>query len=487
MIRLSRRVACFVVLALSGLSLAAAEFDLEAALRKNLGQRFWYGVYMSGQKCGYAFVEAAETKVQDRAAVSVNLEMHMKITTLGQRQDMRLTENRTYLRTGEFHSVSSQFKAGTSNVETSGTVQDGKLLVTVRTGALEKTQELPKPKSTLRDLLAVESLIGPDAKIGEQVKFAEFEPTLLKELDCVLTLKERKAIVFNGVSTQVSVLRNTIPAMGVDAEMLVDERGTMLEQTVGAMFVLRLEPEQVAKDIRYSTDLIRMGCVKLEPPPRQVPQLRTLRLQFWGIEDASLLLNDGRQQWTKQPDGSQAVAVAVPPVDPAKVAKLPVDRAQFGAELAPSVFVQSDDPRIRALAAEIVGSERDAYAAARKINRWVFKNLRKVGSAALSNAVETLASREGDCTEHTVLFVALARAAGLPARECAGLVAIERGEGLYYHAWPEVWVGQWIAIDPTLGEDLADATHIKFSQGGAEQLFRIVALFGRLKAKVLAD
>jgi transglutaminase-like putative cysteine protease len=67
----------------------------------------------------------------------------------------------------------------------------------------------------------------------------------------------------------------------------------------------------------------------------------------------------------------------------------------------------------------------------------------------------------------------------------AGVTAIERGEGLYYHAWPEVWVGEWIAMEPTLNEELADATHIKFAQGGAEQAYRIMAIFGRLKAKPL--
>ena len=80
-----------------------------------------------------------------------------------------------------------------------------------------------------------------------------------------------------------------------------------------------------------------------------------------------------------------------------------------------------------------------------------------------------------------------ARAAGIPAREVAGVTAIDRGEGLYYHAWPEVWVGEWIALDPTLGQDAADATHIKFAVGGADQLFRIIALFGKIKAKVVKE
>ena len=63
-----------------------------------------------------------------------------------------------------------------------------------------------------------------------------------------------------------------------------------------------------------------------------------------------------------------------------------------------------------------------------------------------------------------MLYVALARAIGLPARTDAGLVYL-RGH-FYYHAWPEVWLGQWVAVDPTFGQFPADASHLRFVIGG---------------------
>jgi hypothetical protein len=462
-----------------------ADLDTEAALRKSLGKSGWYGIYINAQKSGYAFIECRADQVDGRDAVTFSIKMHMKVTTLGQKQDLRMVEERTYLRTGPVHSFYWRMKTGPSDVESSATVEGDKLVMEVRTGAVTKSQELPKPKTNLADALAPERLLLPGAKIGDQVVTTEFVPTLLKEVESTLVLKERKPIVYNGIQTQVSLLVSRIPALSVDSDIIVSEQGEVLELTVGAMFVLRLEPEKVAKDITYSADLIRAGCVRLDPPPKQVVRLRRARFQFRGIEDPALLINDAQQQWARQPDGSQIVTTTVRPVDPARVPRLPVDRNRFQAELASTMLVQSDDPQIRATAAAIVGTETDAWAAARRINAWVFRTLRKVGAAAMSNAVETLATREGDCTEHTVLFVALARAAGIPARECAGVVAIEGGEGLYYHAWPEVWVGEWIAVDPTLGQEIADATHIKFAQGGTENLFRICALFGRISAKLL--
>ncbi|MBM4030330.1 MAG: transglutaminase domain-containing protein [Planctomycetes bacterium] len=476
-----------LLLALAARALCgAADPALDAVVQKHLGERHWYGVYVSGTKSGYALIECQPGKVGDKEAVVVDLKMRLKIVALGQKQDMRVFQKRTYLRSGELHEVTCRMFTETTESEATAIVKGDKTLVTMQmAGLASPPKELPKPKESLGDWLAAERLSAPDTKLGEKITLWTLEPLMLKEFQGEIILNERKEIVFNGVPTKVAVMSHACKELGMDGTVVVDERGVVLEQTVGQMFVLRLESEKQAKDVQYSADLVRVGCVKLDPPPKNAAALRKARLQMTGIEDPALLLNDARQRWTKQADGSQVVEVSVEAVPAQKLAKLPVDKAKFADDLAPTVFVQSEDPGIRALAAQIVGAERDAYAAAKKLNAWVFTNIRKVGTAALSNAAEVLKTREGDCTEHTVLFVALARAAGIPAREVAGVTAIERGEGLYYHAWPEVWVGEWLAMDPTLGQDLADATHIKFAQGGADQVYRIMAIFGRLKAKPL--
>jgi len=94
-----------------------------------------------------------------------------------------------------------------------------------------------------------------------------------------------------------------------------------------------------------------------------------------------------------------------------------------------------------------------------------------------------LAARRGDCNEHTVLYVALARAAGLPARAAAGLVHLDGR--FYYHAWPEVWLGDWVAVDPTLDQFPADATHLRFVVGGLARQVELVRMIGKLKLEVL--
>jgi len=104
-------------------------------------------------------------------------------------------------------------------------------------------------------------------------------------------------------------------------------------------------------------------------------------------------------------------------------------------------------------------------------------------TAAVPSAVQVLETRVGDCNEHAVLFVALARAAGLPARTVAGLVPV--GGRFYYHAWAEVYLGDWVAVDPMLDEFPAGAAHLRFTIGGLARHAELVRLIGRIKVEVL--
>ncbi len=84
----------------------------------------------------------------------------------------------------------------------------------------------------------------------------------------------------------------------------------------------------------------------------------------------------------------------------------------------------------------------------------------------------------GDCNEHTILTVALARAAGLPARICAGIVYLNGSFG--YHAWPMIWAGEWVAMDPTFSQYIADGTHIILATGDLESQYVVNSAIGRL-------
>jgi hypothetical protein len=121
---------------------------------------------------------------------------------------------------------------------------------------------------------------------------------------------------------------------------------------------------------------------------------------------------------------------------------------------------------------------------AARLTEHVYRRLEKSITFSVPSALQVLDTGQGDCNEHTVLYVAMARALGLPARTAVGLVYLDGS--FFYHAWPEVWIGgDWVAVDPTFGQVPADAAHIRFVNGGLAQQVEIVRLIGNLQIEVI--
>jgi hypothetical protein len=147
-------------------------------------------------------------------------------------------------------------------------------------------------------------------------------------------------------------------------------------------------------------------------------------------------------------------------------------------------LLESNSPEIRAVAIRLRGAETSPRVVAERINRWVYDSVRKEITVGVPSALGTLRTRVGDCNEHTQLYVALARAAGVPARVAAGLAYLD-GK-FYYHAWPEVWLERWVAVDPTFGQFPADASHLRFTIGGLGRQAELLRLMGALHVDVIS-
>jgi transglutaminase-like putative cysteine protease len=163
--------------------------------------------------------------------------------------------------------------------------------------------------------------------------------------------------------------------------------------------------------------------------------------------------------------------------------RLPYSGKELTGYLQPNALIQSDDKKIIDQAAKILNKETNAHEAAKKLNEWVYSAIEKKPVISIPSALEVLNQREGDCNEHTALYTALARAVGIPTRMAAGIVYMENG--FYYHAWPEVWVGHWMPVDPTFNQFPADATHIRFATGNLDRQSDIIRLVGKLNVEVL--
>jgi transglutaminase-like putative cysteine protease len=130
--------------------------------------------------------------------------------------------------------------------------------------------------------------------------------------------------------------------------------------------------------------------------------------------------------------------VALPSMYPSSVASY----------LRPEEDVQVDSPEIRAALREIGADHGNVRARLDRIFAFT-SGLPQRPFKGTTDALTALRLREASCNGKSRLFVALARAAGLPARLVGGLI-LETGHKRTSHQWLEVYVaGHWVPFCPT--------------------------------------
>jgi len=131
-----------------------------------------------------------------------------------------------------------------------------------------------------------------------------------------------------------------------------------------------------------------------------------------------------------------------------------------------------DSGRILDLSARITEGVTDPWEKAMAVARWVNLKLGKSMRESFS-ALQVLEAGEGECQSHSLLAVALCRAAGLPARFVYGIVYMPDQASFFFHTWVEVHVGEWIPMDPTLGDFPSGVDHLTLAVGSYRDQFRI--------------
>jgi hypothetical protein len=133
--------------------------------------------------------------------------------------------------------------------------------------------------------------------------------------------------------------------------------------------------------------------------------------------------------------------------------------------LADSPLLGLSDTAINGLVARLnVKPGVDRWELTCRVNTFVFNLIRdKELDVGFATAPEVAGNPRGDCTEHTVLAIALLRHLGVPARAAIGWAGLDIGSGTSFglHSWAEVKIGsRWIPIDPTFDQAPAGAFRV---------------------------
>ena len=478
----------------------------EAGLRVTPSATF-YAVMQQGKQVGFASstVDTADGGINVQDYLVADLTAGGSLHRANARMSVKLTRG---LRVSSF---SADVDADLSPINVAGrVVGDTLMLVAVHGagGAPADTQRIHLTGPVLLPtLVPLAVALGERPAKGASYTMPVFDPVRLSAKDTRVHVDAESVFVVQdssifdrATSRWVGSLPDTVRAWKLSTSTggtsgfsaWVDEQGRLVSAAQLFGFTLERRPYEVAFE-NWKADELAHGAVAanrdiyettaISANKRLQRNLSELQLRLSGVDLAGFDVKGYRQRLRgdtltimREAPSALVGAYALP-----NGARSTIMSVYLDAE----PLLEVDDPAIRALALRLRGADTDPRVVAERINRWVYDSLEKKITVGVPSALGTLRRRSGDCNEHSQLYVALARSAGIPARVAAGLAYVD-GK-FYYHAWPEVWLERWVAVDPTFGQFPADASHLRFTIGGLGRQADLLRLMGALKIDVLSS
>lgn len=466
-------ILCSVLCVLSSIAISGQEADCS----EYSGYRM--DIYSGENRIGHS--NTSFERVDESTVVSSDSVMN--ITVMGKTGTVKIDSEYTVVN-NEIKEFSYKLVSDSGGMELDGTrVNDGFVIKNK-----DRTRKAPLPageKKYILPALLPQALMSKGLETGKNYSFYIFDPVTfytggdIDKLKVDISVGELEEV--NTPAGEYNAYRINMQFLGADSYLWITPEGLKVKEYAPPGFTFYLSKAGHEQRIPLSSlDITEKTAISLSDGINNPEDLKRLRVRIGGMDSLEGLdLHDGYRQFLR---GNHLEVVTTESVQG------PFQQAAGGDGetdhyLRGSSLINVSDTKIVEKVREITDGETDNERKVRLINSWVFDNMKKEPRMSIPDSSEVLEGMKGDCNEHTVLFTALARASGIPAKVVMGLVYLEGR--FHYHAWSEVFTDRWIAVDPTLGQYPADATHIKILEGDISRSPEIIKVVGRMKLDVI--
>jgi hypothetical protein len=462
----------------------------------------WMGVYINGVKVGYTHsLERLHIQDQENLIRSYS-ESLMKVSRLGG-NPIEIATIQESLYSDDKKPLKTKLRTKMSETETVIEAEVKSDTVVFKLGK-DIVREIPYQQEFYFGV-PLEKIIEGDGLIpGKKINLKILDPVAYSLSDCQFEVIDEEDILLLGEKKRLWHVRSEIDSI---VPIVVDEwisrEGVVFKSIMSSGFITSISlkmPKEKALIISEESFDIAFSSVIMSNVVLPEPQnIQRMKFRVWGIPEDELKRfpwDNGSQKILEKMDDSFVLETTSLIFSDEDAMTLPIQEEVLRESLASTVFCQANDGDIQRVAQEIVGEERNSWRAAKKIAEWIKKEMTSSYDVGFAKASEILRNREGDCTEYAVLFVALCRAVGIPARAAVGIMYA--GGMFAYHMWPEVYVGRWVGLDArwlardeSSGEYYTDATHIKFGHSNLdEKIFQemvrsISEVIGNIKLEIM--
>lgn len=440
----------------------------QAAIARLAEQREqWYGVYEvnSGSKLGW--YSSAQQTAHVEGTPSVRFTNRSQFVVL---QGTKLMKS--YLEE-EFHFSKKppygllrlkmlETKAGGRREVTVRRVVDDKLvryLATSLEGNEVRRESLVGLELSALDHLAASTwAAAPERSPGQQIRVRTLDIRELTPFVERFTFERRVAAEPAENRVRCEDLKD-----GDVSHFQFDSEGLLHMATLGGATVLRPEPKNTAQSIPNPVDLFGQSLVPCDKPLGDFLTLRSLEFRLEGPA-AFAIPDTERQKVTSKADGKWTLSLGRN-----RGLSRHVSLAEKEQSLLSSARIPLENPTILALAQKATAGASTVEDKVANLVKFVQQFLKDDHLAEPLTLWDIIQQKRGDCTEHSLLFTALARASGIPCREVSGYLYLgDATQAFGGHAWNEVVINnRWHEVDPTWGLASVTPGHILLTSGKA--------------------
>ncbi|MCX6559783.1 MAG: transglutaminase-like domain-containing protein [Candidatus Aminicenantes bacterium] len=459
----------------------------------------WFLLKIGGTPVGYVREASSVQGAGATAALVSDSTMKMTINRLGSKVAIEVATRSEETADGRLRKIGYDMRASALATKSEAVVKDAEVEVRSEAGGKSYTRTVPYvgillgPEGVRR--LSLEKIRKPGDKIEYQTFSSESE-TVSKGSQTALAWED---LSFGGRTLRALKVEEILASDGVKTTSWLDEKREVLRQESPTPFgiaeivlstreeALRTEGGGSLPEELYTRSIIRTNI--------RLPRARAI-----GYLKVRLTAKDASAVWPEFPGPSpkavgrtaKTIDLEIRRPDAPAPARLPLPASEADKEfLEPNAYIQSDDPTLRAVAAQALAGETDAWQAGLRLERWVAENMSFDLGIALAPSTELFKNRRGTCLGYATLLATLARAVGLPSRVVIGYVyALGMFGG---HAWTEVRIaGAWTPLDAAIvAPGVADAARVGLSassfRDGVGSLISGPAqsVFGRVEIGIL--
>lgn len=468
---------------------------------QNEPRETWDVFYIQGKRVGYSHQVERERPERPQAVLEIEMDSRMSVERFGESSVVTTKIRSVETAGGRLLSFEDETALGGTPVITTGLVDGHTLTITTKASGKTTVRHLDWPDGAGGFFALEQSLLRKPMQPGERRTLRYLLPILNNLCSEELQSHDFEATELLSESKELLRIESTLSIEGqprpVKGVRWTDRAGALLKQEVPALRQVTYRSTKdgaTGENEGPAFDVGRESLVRLSKPLENARSTRRVR---YAVElrhgDPATAFANGASQRVRS-TGPHTAEITVTSLDPHEPSCEDHTGTVSATDREPNSMIQSDDPRIVALASAASGGRDTPSEIALALEEFVDRKMRKRRnySTAFATASDVAQSLEGDCTEHAVLLAALARAWGIPARVAMGLVYSTADQAFAYHMWTEVWLAQcWVPLDATLGQGRVPADHLKLADSnlqdatGLASFLSVAEVLGQLKIEVL--